>query len=73
MINMFTLKIFKIIFMNFQVDNKEGRSKYISETFWMTNIKIEVSLKILFLKVSNTDSLFVMKTLQQKSYMTNKA
>ena len=39
----------------------------------MVDIKFEVILKILFLKISNTDILFDKETFMWKSYTTNKA
>ena len=68
-----TLETFEIVIINFQVENKASRSRFFQKTFLVANIKFEVILEMLFLKISNVNILFNEKILIQKSYTTNKA
>ena len=53
-----TLEIFEMVIADFQVENKAKRSRFFQEIFLVANIKFEVILKMLFLKISNADILF---------------
>ena len=67
------LETFKMMIADFQVENKGSRSKFFQETFLVTDIKFEVVLEMLFLKISNADVAFGEGMLMWKSYTTNKA
>ena len=67
------LETFEIVIANFQVKDKASRLRFFQEIFLIANTKFEVILKMLFLKISNTDILFNKETLTWKSYITNKA
>lgn len=72
-INGFALEIFGIVIADFQVENKVSRPKFFQETFLVTDTKFMVILRMIFLKISNTNVLFAEKTLMQKFYTINKA
>ena len=57
---------------NFQVEDKGGRPRFFHETFLVADIKFEVILGILFLKLSNANVSFGEETLTWKSYTTIK-
>ena len=53
-----TLKTFRIVIANFQVEDKVNRPRFFKEIFLVADIKFEVILGISFLKISNTNVLF---------------
>ena len=53
--------------------NKTSRPRFFQKTFLIANIKFEIILKMLFLKISNADVLFNEEILMWKFYITNKA
>ena len=67
------LETFGIIIADFQVENKANRPRFFQETFLVADTKFEIILKMLFLKISNTDMSFSEKTLTWKTYTTNEA
>ena len=54
------------------MENKANRPRFFLKTFLIADIKFEVILRILFLKISNVDILFGKRTFMWKSYTTNK-
>ena len=67
-----TLKTFKMVIADFQVEDKVNKPKFFQKIFLVIDIKFEVILGIPFLKISNIDMLFDEKILMWKSYTTNK-
>ena len=67
------LEIFKIVIVDFQIEDNIHRSRFFQKTFLVANTKFEVILKMLFLKLSNADVLFDEKIFTWKIYITNKA
>ena len=57
------LEIFGMIIADFQVEDKDGRSRFFQETFLVADTKFEVILGMPFLKLSNADVLFSERTL----------
>ena len=57
------LETFGMVIAGFQVEDKGGRPEFFQETFLVTNIKFEVVLRMLFLKISNADRTFGKETL----------
>ena len=57
------LEIFRMVIADFQVENKGSRPKFFQKTFLVADIKFEVILGLLFLKISNADMSFGKKTL----------
>ena len=49
------LKIFGMVLVNFQVEDKFGRVRFFQETFLLTNISAKVVLGKPFLTFSNAD------------------
>ena len=68
-----TLETFGMVIADFQVEDKGGRPRFFQETFLVADIKFEVVLRMLFLKISNADVAFDEGILTWKSYITNKA
>ena len=62
-INGSTLEIFSIVIADFQIKDKVGRSWYFKKTFLVTDTKVEIILKMLFLRLSNAKISFDKKTL----------
>ena len=58
-----TLETFEIMIANFWVGDGVGKLKFFWKTFLVTDIKFEVILKMLFLKISNVNKLFGKKIL----------
>ena len=52
------LKIFGMVIINFQVEDKGGRPRFFQKTFLVTDTKFEVILEMPFLKPSNADVSF---------------
>ena len=67
------LEICGMVIADFQVEDKNDRSRFFQETFLVANTKFEVILGIPFLKLSNADMSFGERTLTWKFYITNKA
>ena len=67
------LKTFRIVIVEFQVEDKAKRPRFFQENFLVTNIKFEVILGMFFLKISNADVSFDKKTLTWRIYIINKA
>ena len=57
------LEIFKMVITDFQIENKARRPKFFQEIFSIADIKFEVILEMLFLKISNADMSFGKKIL----------
>ena len=47
-----------MVIANFQVKNKASKPRFFQETFLITDIKFEIILEMLFLKISNINMLF---------------
>ena len=62
-----------MVIADFQVEDKGGRPRFFQETFLVADIKFELVLGMLFLKISNANVAFGKGTLTWKSYTTNKA
>lgn len=62
-INGSTLETFGMVIANFQVKDKVSKSGFFQKTFLVANIKFEIILRILILKISNSNVLFGKKTL----------
>ena len=71
--NGFVLETFKIVIIDFQVENKAGRPIFFQKIFLVANTNLEVILEIFFLKISNIDMLFDKKIFMWKSYTISKA
>ena len=67
-----TLKTFEMVIADFQVEDKASRPRFFYETFLVADIKFEMILEILFLKISNVKVSFYEKTLIWKIYTNNK-
>ena len=52
------LKTFKMVIANFQMEDKGGRPRFFQETFIVADIKFELVLGMLSLKISNADMAF---------------
>ena len=63
-----TLKIFRLVIADFQVDNKVGKPRLFQKNFLVTNIKFEVILGKFFLKISNANISFGEKILTWKFF-----
>ena len=66
------LETFEIVIADFQMEDKDGRSRFFEQTFLVANTKFEVILGMSFLKLSNADVSFNEETLTWKSYTTSK-
>ena len=71
-INGSALKTFAMVITDFQVEDKGGRPRFFQETFLVADIKFEMILGMLFLKLSNPDVSFSERTFMWKFYTTNK-
>ena len=58
-----TLETFGMVITDFQVEDKGGRPRFFQKTFLVANTKVEVTLEMLFLKISNADMVFGEKIL----------
>ena len=58
---------------DFQIEEKIDRLKFFQKIFLMVNTKFEVILRMIFLKISNTDVLFGEKKFMWKFYTIIKA
>ena len=72
-INGSALETFKIVIVDFQIEDKGGRPRFFQEIFLVADTKFEVVLRMPFLKISNAVVAFGEGTLMWKSYITNKA
>ena len=72
-INNYTLETFGMIIIDFQVEDKASSPRFFLKTFLVANTKFKVILKILFLKISNSNVLFGKETLIWRTYTTNEA
>lgn len=52
------LETFKRVIANFQEEDKIGRLKFFQEIFLVADTKFEQILRVIFLKISNTNVLF---------------
>lgn len=68
-----TLKIFGMVLVSFQVENKLKKTRFFQETFLVANTSVEVILRMLFLAFSNSNVSFALKKLTWRSYATLKA
>lgn len=68
-----TLKIFGMVIVDFQVENKVNKSRFFQKIFQIASTKVEIILKMFFLKISNPNVLFDKKSLTLKFYTTSKA
>ena len=57
-INDSTFETFKIVITNFQVEDKGDKPRFFQEIFLFADIKFEVILGMLFLKISNANVAF---------------
>ena len=60
-IDIFILKIFKIVIADFQIEDKFDRPRFFQEIFLLANTKFEIILEMFFLKHSNIDILYSKK------------
>ena len=56
------LETFEMVIADFQIEDKGNRSRFFQETFLIADIKFEVILRMLFLKLSNADVSFSERT-----------
>ena len=68
----FSLDTFGMVIANFQVEDKVGRPRCFRKTFLVADSKVEIILRMHFLKFNYADMLFRDETLTWKSYTTNK-
>lgn len=52
------LKTVGVVIAFFQIDDKDGKSRFIKETFWLADISIDIALGMPFLIVSNLEVIF---------------
>ena len=64
---------FEMVIADFQEKDKDGRSRFFQETFFVADTKFKMVLRMLFLKISNANVAFGQRTLTWKSYITNEA
>ena len=57
------LEIFGIVIADFEVEDKASKPRFFQKTFLVADIKFEVILGMLFLKISNADMSFGEETL----------
>ena len=57
------LKIFGMIIIDFQIEDKTSRLKFLQKIFLVADTKFELILRMLFLKINNADILFGKRTL----------
>ena len=57
-INNFILETFEMVIADFQLEDKANKPIFFQEIFLVADIKFELILKMLFLKINNTDVLF---------------
>ncbi len=50
-----TLKTYKTVVSIFFILDKDGRERFFEESFLLANVKPDVTFKIFFLTISNTD------------------
>ena len=62
-----------MVIIDFQIKDKTSKPRIFYKTFLIANTKFEVILKMLFLKLSNTNMSFDKKTLMWRTYTINKA
>lgn len=53
--NNFTFETFKIVLVNFQVENKLGQAWYFQKTFLLADISVELILRMFFLIFNNAN------------------
>ena len=53
------LETYKIIISTFSLSNKNDRERFFDKSFLLTNVNLDILLKILFLIMSNTDVNFL--------------
>ena len=61
-----------MVIVDFQVEDKSGRSRFFQEIFLVADMKFEVILRMFFLKLSNADVSFNEKIFTWKLSTTNK-
>ena len=66
------LETFKMVTADFQVEDKANKPRFFEKAFLVANIKFEIILEILFLKLNNANVLFSKEILISKTYITNK-
>ena len=52
------LEIFRIVIIDYQIEDKANRSRFFQKTFLIVDTKFEIILKKLFWKISNINILF---------------
>ena len=67
------LETFRMVIADFQVEDKGGRPRFFQKIFLVADIKFEVVLGMLFLKISNANVAFGEGTLMWKFYTINEA
>ncbi len=65
-----TLELYGIIVSILSISDKSDKERFFKESFLLTNIKLDIILKIFFLTISNTNIDFLARDLQQRSYIT---
>ena len=70
-INGCSLDTFGMAIASFQVQDKLGRARFFQETFLVTDIRMDVVLKMPFLTLSNANIQFAEENLIWKNYSTN--
>ena len=69
----FALETFRMIIIDFQVEDKASRPRFFKKTFLVADNKFKVILRMPFLKISNVDISFGKGTLTWKFYTINEA
>ncbi len=59
-----TLEIYKIVVFTFSILDKNGRKRFLEESFLLANVRPDILLRILFLTMSNADIDFQARDLQ---------
>ena len=57
------LETFKMVIIDFQVEDKSGKPRFFQETYVVADTQFEVILRMPFLKISNADMSFGKKIL----------
>lgn len=72
-LNSSIFKTFEMILASFQVEDKLGKACFFQKTFLLTDISIEMVLKMLFITFSNVDIQFAKKKVSWRFYTTVEA
>lgn len=66
------LETYGIVIALFKVDNKNGKSDFFEEIFWLADISMDIVFKIFFLTLSNLEVKFNNRPLCWRQYTTAK-